>query len=216
VLAAADEASALNRGARRRACANVSGRQCSGRGDSQDVRQHLRRELSLVCGYRGTFIGSTAHAPHLSKADTSKSHRRMKRSCGVMKFLLAMVSVCTMISLAAPASADPAPPVDGDHAGFVCTMISLTAPAYADLAPPVDGDDAGFLAALRQDGIGYASPGQAVTAGKAACTCLNNGESGLRVVHDVKTDNPKFDMESASQFAVIAAKYYCPQQLSKS
>jgi Protein of unknown function (DUF732) len=140
----------------------------------------------------------------------------MKRSGEVMKLLLAMVSVCTMISLAAPASADPPPPVDGDHAGFVCTMISLTAPAYADLAPPVDGDDAGFLAALRQDGIAYASPGQAVTAGKAACTCLNNGESGLGVVHDVKTDNPRFDMESASQFAVIAAKYYCPQQLSKS
>ena len=95
-------------------------------------------------------------------------------------------------------------------------MISPAAPAYADLAPPVDGDDAGFLAALRQDGIGYASPGQAVTAGKAACTCLNNGESGLGVVHDLKTDNPRFDMESASQFAVIAAKYYCPQQLSKS
>jgi Protein of unknown function (DUF732) len=113
----------------------------------------------------------------------------MKRSCEVMKFLLAIVSVCTMISLAAP--------------------------AYADQAPPVDGDDAGFLAALRQDGISYASPGQAVTAGKAACTCLNNGESGLRLIHDVKTHNPGFDMENASQFAVIAAKYYCPQQLSK-
>ena len=97
----------------------------------------------------------------------------------------------------------------------VCTMIGLAAPAYADPAPPVDGD-AGFLAALRQDSISYASPGQAVTAGKAVCTCLNNGESGLRLIHDVKTHNPGFDMESASQFAVIAAKYYCPQQLSKS
>ncbi len=107
-----------------------------------------------------------------------------------MKFLLAIVSVCTTISLAAPAHADP--------------------------APPVGGDDAGFLAALRQDSISYASPGQAVTAGKAVCTCLNNGESGLRLIHDVKTHNPGFDMESASQFAVIATKYYCPQQLSKS
>jgi aminoglycoside phosphotransferase len=107
-----------------------------------------------------------------------------------MKFLLAMVSVCTSVSLAAP--------------------------AYADPAPPVDGDDAGFLAGLRHDGISYASPSQAVTAGKAVCTCLNNGDSGLRLIHDVKTHNPGFDMESASQFAVIAAKYYCPQQLSKS
>ena len=216
----------MNRGARRRACANVSGRQCAGCGDSQDVRQDLGRELRLVCGYQETFIVvvpdfADTIAPRdpasmrrtCPKPTPAKSRRRMKRSCEVMKFLLAMVSVCTMISLAAPASADPAPPGDGDHAGFVC---SLAAPAYADLAPPVDGDDAGFLAALRQDGIGYASPGHAVTAGKAACTCLNNGESGLGVVHDVKTDNPRFDMESASQFAVIAAKYYCPQQLSKS
>jgi aminoglycoside phosphotransferase len=89
-------------------------------------------------------------------------------------------------------------------------MISLAAPAYADLARPIDGDDAGFLAALRQDGISYASPGQAVTAGKAVCTCVNNGESGLRLIHNVKTHNPGFDMESASQFAVIAPKYYCP------
>ena len=75
---------------------------------------------------------------------------------------------------------------------------------------------AGFLAALRQDGITYADPGQVVTAGKAVCTCLNDGESGLRLVHDVKTHNPGFDMDDASQFALIAAKYYCPQQLSKS
>jgi hypothetical protein len=97
-----------------------------------------------------------------------------------------------------------------------CAIISLAAAAYADPAPPAGGDDTGFLAALRQDGITYASPGQAVTAGEAVCTCLNNGESGLRLVHDVKTHNPGFDMESASQFALIAAKYYCPQQLSKS
>ena len=98
----------------------------------------------------------------------------------------------------------------------VCAMVSLAAPAYADTVPPVAGGDAGFLAALRQDGIGYASPGQAVTAGEAVCTCLNDGESGLRLIHDVKVHNPEFDMESASQFAVIAAKYYCPQELSKS
>jgi Protein of unknown function (DUF732) len=90
-------------------------------------------------------------------------------------------------------------------------------PHIADTTPPVEGgEDAGFLAALRQDDISYASPNQAVTAGKAVCACLNNGESGLRLVHDVKTHNPGFDMEGASQFAVIAAKCYCPQQLSKS
>jgi aminoglycoside phosphotransferase len=98
----------------------------------------------------------------------------------------------------------------------VSAAIGLTAPVYAHATPSVEGDDAGFLAALRQDGITYASPDQAVTAGRAVCTCLQNGESGLRLVHDVKTHNPGFDMENASQFAMIAAKYYCPQQLSKS
>src|ERR1700739_3916585 len=98
----------------------------------------------------------------------------------------------------------------------VSAMIGLAAPAYGAPVPPPKGDDAGFLAALHQIGIVYASPDQAITAGKAVCTCLNNGESGLELVHDVKTHNPGFDMESASNFAMTAAKFYCPQQLSKS
>ena len=97
----------------------------------------------------------------------------------------------------------------------VTAMVGLAAPAYAD---PDDGpapDDAGFLAALRQAGITYSDPGQAVAAGHAVCTCLNNGESGLELVHDVKSHNPGFDMEAASQFALIASKFYCPHHLSK-
>lgn len=97
----------------------------------------------------------------------------------------------------------------------VCAMTGFAAPAYAD--PPVlpDGDDAGFLAALHQAGISYGSPEQAITSGKAVCSCLTNGESGLELVHDVKTHNPGFDMENASNFAMIASKFYCPQELSK-
>src|ERR1700739_3995890 len=98
----------------------------------------------------------------------------------------------------------------------VSAMIGLAPPAYADPPPPPEGDDAGFLAALHQVGISYGSPDQAITSGKAVCTCLNDGESGLELVHDVKTHNPGFDMESASNFAMTAAKFYCPQQLSKS
>jgi len=97
----------------------------------------------------------------------------------------------------------------------VSAMIGLAAPAYGDPPPVPDGDDAGFLAALHQAGISYTSPDQAVAAGRAVCTCLNNGESGLELVHDVKAHNPGFDMESASNFAMIAAKFYCPHQLSK-
>jgi hypothetical protein len=97
----------------------------------------------------------------------------------------------------------------------VGTAIGLAAPAYSDPAD-VGGDDAGFLGALGQVGIHFPNPVGAVGAGKAVCGCLNNGESGLELIHDVKTSNPGFNMEDASDFAMISAKFYCPQHLSKS
>jgi hypothetical protein len=97
----------------------------------------------------------------------------------------------------------------------VSAMIGFAAPAYADPPPVPDGDDAGFLAALHQAGFSFASPDSAVAAGRAVCSCLNNGEAGLELVHDVKSHNPGMDMEMASNFAMISAKFYCPHQLSK-
>lgn len=97
----------------------------------------------------------------------------------------------------------------------VCAGIGLAAPVHADQDGP-GGDDAGFLSNLQQVGIHYPSPDQAITAGRSVCGCLNNGESGLELVHDVKIRNSGFTMEEASDFAMISAKYYCPQQLSKS
>jgi predicted RNase H-like HicB family nuclease len=93
-------------------------------------------------------------------------------------------------------------------------MIAVAAPAYAD-PDDATGDDAGFLSALQKVGIHYPSPAQAIAAGKSVCACLNNGEPALELVHEVKTRNAGFTMEEASNFAMIAAKYYCPQQLSK-
>lgn len=106
-----------------------------------------------------------------------------------MRLLLAMIGVCASIGFAAPANADP------DQGA---------------------GDDAGFLAALHSADIGYNSPAQAVRSAQAVCTCLNNGESGLELVHDVQTHNPAFNLDAAAEFAVISSKYYCPQHLSKS
>jgi hypothetical protein len=97
----------------------------------------------------------------------------------------------------------------------VSAMIGFAGPAYADPPPEPDGDDSGFLAALHQAGFSFASPGAAVQAGRAVCSCLNNGESGLELVHDVKSHNPGMDMEMASNFALISSKFYCPHQLSK-
>jgi hypothetical protein len=94
----------------------------------------------------------------------------------------------------------------------VCALVGLAAPAYGDAG---NHNDAGFLAALQRDGIIYPSPDRAIEAAQAVCTCLNHGESGLGLVHDVKVRNPAFTMDSAAQFAVDSAQYYCPQQLSK-
>ena len=96
----------------------------------------------------------------------------------------------------------------------VCTAIGLAAPAYAD-PDDISGDDQAFLAALQKVGIHYPSPDRAISAGKSVCACLNGGESGLELVHEVKVRNAGFTMEEASDFAMIASKYYCPQQLSK-
>lgn len=93
-----------------------------------------------------------------------------------------------------------------------CAAIVWAAPAYGD---PLEGDDAGFLSALHQVGINFADPARALGAGKAACGLLNNGESGLELVHDLKARNPGFNMEDASDFAMISAKFYCPHHLSK-
>ncbi len=97
----------------------------------------------------------------------------------------------------------------------VSAVVALAAPAYAAPPPVPDGDDGAFLAALHQAGFTFSSPDAAVGAGRAVCSCLNNGESGLELVHDVKTHNPGMDMEMASNFAMISAKFYCPHQLSK-
>ena len=97
----------------------------------------------------------------------------------------------------------------------VCAAIGLATLAFADPNEDSGGDDAGFLAALQRDGITYPNPAQAIGAAHAVCTCLDNGESGLELVHDVKTHNPGFTMDAAAQFALIAAKYYCPHHLSK-
>jgi hypothetical protein len=97
----------------------------------------------------------------------------------------------------------------------VAAMIGLAAPAYADPVPEPDGDDAGFIAALHQAGFSFSSESAAVAAGRAVCSCLNNGEDNLELLHDVKSRNPGMDMEMASNFAMISAKFYCPHQLSK-
>lgn len=90
-------------------------------------------------------------------------------------------------------------------------VIGLAAPAHAD--PGGNGDDAAFLASLRNAGITYQDPGQAIAAGKAACGLMDSGKSGLEVISKLQSKNPRFTLDGAATFAKLAAMSYCPNQL---
>lgn len=92
----------------------------------------------------------------------------------------------------------------------LATGIVLAAPAHAD---PGTATDDQFLAALKQAGITYRDPHQAVAAGEAVCGLMDDGTSGIDVISDVKKSNPGFSLDSAATFTAIAANEYCPQHL---
>ncbi|ORB10952.1 DUF732 domain-containing protein [Mycobacterium noviomagense] len=98
----------------------------------------------------------------------------------------------------------------------VCTLIALAGPGHADPGAEEGTDNAAFLASLRNAGITYNNADQAITAGHAVCGLIDNGESGLEVLKDLKSTNPGFTTDGAAQFAAIAARSYCPQQLAPS
>lgn len=96
-------------------------------------------------------------------------------------------------------------------AAISAIAIGLAAPAQAGSAD----DNASFLAALGEAGIHYNSPGQAVAAGEAVCQLMNEGKTGTDVVWQLVLTNPGLTDETAAKFASIAARVYCPHQLSK-
>lgn len=112
-----------------------------------------------------------------------------------MRALLALIAAATAIALAAPGHADPG----------VVEAGSVEASAAETPA---------FIAALREVGITFADPAQAVAAGQAVCDLAANGESGLELLTDLRNANPALTINGAAQFAAIAAKAYCPHQLA--
>lgn len=94
----------------------------------------------------------------------------------------------------------------------VTTVIGLAAPASGD---PGGVDDVSFLATVRGAGINYTSPEQAIASAKAACAWIGTGKSGPELVGDLQRSNPALTTAHATVFLAIAAKYYCPQQLSQ-
>jgi hypothetical protein len=91
----------------------------------------------------------------------------------------------------------------------VATMVGLAAPAYGT---PDDGsDDAGFLATVRDAGIKYTNPVQAIAFAKGACGSMANGKPGPELIRDLQNNNPELTTDHAALFVAISAKYYCPQ-----
>jgi hypothetical protein len=94
-------------------------------------------------------------------------------------------------------------------------MIGIAAPAYAD-----DGDDGDrsndkdFLAELRQVGVSYYDPENAVTAAKSVCQLVDDGKSVSEIITELRNRNPSFQGTSAAKFTALAAAHYCPQYMS--
>ena len=94
-------------------------------------------------------------------------------------------------------------------------MIGIAAPAYAD-----DGDggdisnDKDFLAELRQVGLSYQDPDNAVTAAKSVCQLADDGKSATEIITELRNRNPSFQGTSAAKFTALAAAHYCPEYMT--
>jgi hypothetical protein len=106
-----------------------------------------------------------------------------------MKFLLAAASAVVMIGIAAPAYAD-----DGDGGDI--------------------GNDKDFLAELRQVGVTYQDPDNAVAAAKSVCQLVDDGKSVAEILTELRNRNPSFQGTSAAKFTALAAAHYCPEYMS--
>jgi Protein of unknown function (DUF732) len=93
----------------------------------------------------------------------------------------------------------------------VATLIAMAAPAHAD----TDGTDQSFLRALQQAGLTYQDPDRAVSAGKQVCDLVGGGMTGVDIVRNLQQYNPGFAGDGAARFTAIAAEAYCPNVLAR-
>jgi Protein of unknown function (DUF732) len=107
-----------------------------------------------------------------------------------MKLLLAVASAVVMIGTAVPAYAD-----DGNDGGDI-------------------SNDKAFLAELRQAGLTYQDPDNAVTAAKSVCQLLDDGKSAAEIITELRNRNPSFQGTAAGKFTALAAAAYCPEYMT--
>lgn len=91
----------------------------------------------------------------------------------------------------------------------VAAALGLAAPAHADI-----NNDQDFLKDLRDAGITYQNPDNAITVGKAVCDLLDDGQSDAKIVTDLRNQNPAFQGASAAKFTYLSAAHYCPKYIT--
>ncbi len=91
----------------------------------------------------------------------------------------------------------------------IAAVIGLAAPARADI-----DNDQDFLTDLKQAGLSYQDPAQAITAAKSVCDLLDDGKSGAEIVTELRNRNPAFQGAGAAQFTFLAAAHYCPNYIT--
>lgn len=114
-----------------------------------------------------------------------------------MRALIALLGIAVGMGLAVPACADS----PGDEGANAIEVAAI--------------NDATFIDSLKAAGISYASPDRAAGAAQAVCGLVARGVPGLKVIVDLKANNPGFATDDAVKFAAIAARTYCPHQLEK-
>jgi hypothetical protein len=91
----------------------------------------------------------------------------------------------------------------------LAALLSLAAPAQADPGDP----NADFLTALNNAGITYQSGPDAVGIGRRACELMDQGHSQADVIKAMTDQNPGFTTGGATQFVEIAENTLCPQHI---
>jgi hypothetical protein len=96
----------------------------------------------------------------------------------------------------------------------VASMIGMAAPVYADPDAASDNNkDAEFLKGITNAGLTYKEGSQAVAVAKNVCDMADKGTSEPDIEKNLVELN-SFSASGARQFMVIAAKSYCPSQLT--
>lgn len=92
---------------------------------------------------------------------------------------------------------------------IVAVAVGLAAPVHADI-----DNDQDFLKDLTDAGLTYQSGGNAITIGKSVCELLDDGQSGAKIVTDLRNQNPAFQGAAAAKFMYLSAAHYCPKYVA--